>query len=202
MATLKLTGGAEKFTWRIMDLANPFKSSNYIRAGITSYPFTGSGVSSIGGIQDYEEAPLSNYSYGTDQWTIDWSAGDYTFWGFAQAANRLYYASGTASVTVSSSTSRPSDFFWEDMREGSPMIKATEWNKFTSKINEFNEYLTRPRYSFITAYPNDVFTATMFNQARSQINILTNKVVVGQKYVGDKLYASDFNRLQDALNSL
>lgn len=99
MATLSLSGGIEGFSWGIYGLGNTFNADYYIRAGITRNYFQ-DGASSISNVVDSKNANSSTNSTGY-QW-INYSAGTYTFYGFAQAANGKYYQAGSATVTVES----------------------------------------------------------------------------------------------------
>lgn len=100
MATLSLTGGKEIVYWTVSGLS-AFTTANYQKlvissgttpSGSTTAPisirdsvFPGSGSTSVSG-------------------SFSFSAGTWTFYAFAQAANGKYYSAGSDSVVVSTAT--------------------------------------------------------------------------------------------------
>lgn len=109
MAELTLTGGEGCFQWTISGLGSSFTTANYKCVGITIYKFTQQ-ASSINGIVDSIASGAGGTTV-TSGW-IKRDPGDYTFWGFAQAANGKYYpiqdSLDGVSVTVESGVTLPS----------------------------------------------------------------------------------------------
>lgn len=78
----------------------------------------------------------------------------------------------TETFTTDEDTSnKPSTFSWDTPKtSGGPFnITATEWNNFTSKINEELKYLGKTEYSFTKAVKGESFTASMYNEAVNAI---------------------------------
>ncbi len=199
MASLILIEGTNSFSWIINGLSSSFNSTNYLRAGISTSSFQ-NGASSISNIFDFETA--GNYSAtSTSINIVNCAPKTYTFYGFAQAKNGLYYTAGSATVTVKDTKPKPTNFYWNNVYSGANMISASEWNRFTNKINEWNEYKNRSQYSFTRAYSGDKFYAYMFNEASNQIYSMKTHNV-GRKYSGDTIYARDFLDLENALNNI
>lgn len=72
--------------------------------------------------------------------------------------DKWYWSSGIAtgqSLTVNSYGIHP--------------LTATEWNNFTSRINEFREYAGYSAYSFTTVSKNQEFTPAIYNEAVAAI---------------------------------
>ena len=200
MAYLNLEGARGSFFWQVAGLGNVFNTSYYNRAGISRNNFS-DGASSISNIVTSEYAPSSNSVTRTSYNVYNQSAGTYTFYGFAQARNGLYYRAGSGSVTVQSNVVRPSNFYWSGVSSGSRLISASEWNRFTDKINDFNRFKGRSTYSFTRASSGNRFFAYMFNEARNQISNMTS-VSVSTKSTGEVIRASDFIALETALNRI
>ena len=87
----------------------------------------------------------------------------------------VYYGTTKlASITGQATTaapSRPDDFAWTNskVKGGAFNLTASEWNSFTSRINDFRAYKKLSSYSFDTAHKGNEFTAKMYNQARLAI---------------------------------
>lgn len=107
----------------------------------------------------------------------------------------------TKSITVSS---RPASFSWTYSKSsGSDFnLKATEWNSFTSKINEFREWKTLSDYSFTTAVKGNTFTATMFNQAVNAINAMYSNNPLSTVSKGSTVTAYLLNNIVSVLNNV
>lgn len=102
---LYITVGEGYFSWQITGLNNPFNTSWYQQAGVTGIPFTDDSTSIElvpTGSEYYEVAPATNDLYWTSSHTVYCNAGQYTLYGYAQAANGKYYNAGYADITVPS----------------------------------------------------------------------------------------------------
>lgn len=86
-ARLDVSRSGFNLDYRI-NLSDYFDTSNYIRAGICSQPFTNGQSSAPSGILHYVNAPSSNSGAGFDASITDYG---YNIYGFAQAVNGLYY---------------------------------------------------------------------------------------------------------------
>lgn len=105
-------------------------------------------------------------------------------------------------TTDAISNPRPSNFYWtHSFSSGENVnISATEWNAFTSKINEFRVYKGLGNASFTTVTSGMDISATIFNQARNAVlGIYSTSVPSVLSGVTD-LYASYFNTLANDLN--
>jgi hypothetical protein len=101
-------------------------------------------------------------------------------------------------------TSRPSTFSWTTAKTvgGTFNLTAIEWNRLTSKINEFRAYKGLSSYSFTTVSAGNIFTAAIFTQARNAIAAMSTSGLPGTKSTGDYVNASDLNALRDTLNAI
>lgn len=120
---------------------------------------------------------------------------------------RGYYstASGTTYLIITPPASRPSNFSWTYAKtQGQAFnLTATEWNSFTSKINEFRRYKGLSNYSFTYAYKGDTFTAAMYNQARKAIQAVDGYgTYIPTVSAGDNITAYAMNVLVSELNSI
>lgn len=100
---------------------------------------------------------------------------------------------------------RPNNFFWTYTKKanGNFNLTATEWNSFTSRINEFRDYYGLSAYSFTKAYKNNTFTAAMYNQARTAIRAIDGYgTYIPYVYKGDEITAYMMNILVSELNSI
>lgn len=103
---------------------------------------------------------------------------------------------------------RPSNWYWDStISSGSNFnISATEWNNFTSRINQFRQYKYLTSYSFYTVSSGEDFYYWIFNQAVSALNDLSSymsvNLIPSTKQSGDDLYASYFINMRDSLNSI
>lgn len=141
----------------------------------------------------------SRLDYGTYYWRargID-SRGDTSSW----TSDR------TIEVT-------PSDFEWSLTKtSGSEFnLLASEWNGFTSRINDFRDWKGFSTYSFSNAATDSGFLASMFNEAVNAINDMNPPTAPPSTKVGvsdvtnpldaDDILASDLNLIRDSLNSI
>ena len=108
-------------------------------------------------------------------------------------------------ATYSGGPERPADWSWEStIRSGKPIaITASEWNAFTTRINEFREYAGLSSYSFTTVSSGTPISYWIVNQARTAISEISGHGSLPSAAVsGGKIYASFFNSLASALNSV
>lgn len=107
----------------------------------------------------------------------------------------------TKSITVSS---KPASFSWTYAKNsGSDFnLKATEWNSFTSKINEFRDWKGLSDYSFTTAVKGNTFTAAMFNQAVTAINAMYSNNPLSSVSKGSTVTAYILNNIVSVLNNV
>ena len=207
MATLNLYGDIECFGWYISGLGKEFSSENgYVEAGITRYQFTQS-TSSISGIVDSITAPDTNDINETDLQYVSYSPGTYTFWGYTLAKNGTYYPAGKATVTVDSDApARPDDWaWWSVIQTGAEVkISAYEWENFCNRINEFRLYCGLPEYgAFVDVTPGVTeISYDVVKHAVWAINAMNPPIKATATSSGSPIYASFFNRLRDALNSI
>ena len=90
------------------------------------------------------------------------------------SSGNVSYTSNWISVSVPEKI-RPDNFSWTyaKTQNGNFNLTATEWNNFTSRINEFREYCGLTAYTFTKAYSGNDFKAAMYNQARSAIRAIS-----------------------------
>lgn len=119
------------------------------------------------------------------------------------------YSASSSTISVTTLKAQPSNFYWEVAKTagGDFNIRATEWNSFTNKINQFRVYKGLSEASFTAAVAGNNFTATIFNQARNALNSLSSyfgsgHTIPSTKSAGDDIYASYFNDMRDAMNSI
>lgn len=107
----------------------------------------------------------------------------------------------TKSITISS---KPASFSWAYAKNsGSDFnLKATEWNSFTSKINEFRDWKGLSDYSFTTAVKGNTFTAAMFNQAVTAINAMYSNNPLSSVSKGSTVTAYILNNIVSVLNNV
>lgn len=100
---------------------------------------------------------------------------------------------------------RPSYFSWDTAKNSGAEFKltASEWNRLTSNINSVRSYHGASTVSFTRAVSGNVFTADMFNQARSAIvSIAYISGGIPTASSGGTIYASMLNALRDGINSV
>lgn len=115
-------------------------------------------------------------------------------------------ATATLTANVEDKIKRPSDWSWiTTIAKGSDIkLTADEWNSFTSRINEFREYDGLSSYVFTAAISGVTpIEATICNEAHTAIDEISEHGVLPQRLeLGGPLYASFFNELKNALNSI
>ena len=100
---------------------------------------------------------------------------------------------------------RPSNFSWTYTKTsgGNFNLTASEWNSFTSRINEFRDYCDLSSYSFTTAYSGNSFTAAMYRQARTAIQAIDGYgTYIPYVSSGDEITAYMMNVLVSELNAI
>lgn len=80
-------------------------------------------------------------------------------------------------------------------------MSATEWNAFTTRINQFREYKGLDAYNFTQAYSGSGFEFQMHNETRAAINAMAN-TGVGIVSRGSSIQANALNILRNTLNTL
>ena len=96
---LTLTGGEGYVDWEISGYGNPFNKTYYIKAGITTRPFTSGTTTQPSGIISSVSAPTSGTRYYSTGY-FDYEPGTYTFYSFTQSADGRYWDTGSDTVTV------------------------------------------------------------------------------------------------------
>lgn len=183
------------FNWTVR-LSNYFDTSNYIRAGICTEPFTDG--------QNYEPVGIVADQYATSSTLACVAEGTVTdpitsaslLYGFAQAANGHYYQAGSFNLIA--------NFEWTfpKVSGGEFNLTAEEWNDFTERINAFRSYKGLAAYPLTKVSAGQNVSASVCNDARYAIRGLSTLVpipgVVSNK---DIITAAYFNSLVQSLNS-
>lgn len=100
---------------------------------------------------------------------------------------------------------RPNNFAWTYAKTqgGDFNLTASEWNALTSRINAFRAYKNLSNYSFTTAYYDDDFTATIYNQARLAIQGISGYgTYIPTVVSGQDITAYMMNTLVSELNAI
>lgn len=130
------------------------------------------------------------------------------------AGNISTQDSGTKSIYISAT--RPQNWEWEyTITQGGNfysvsnktayLMRASHWNAFTSRINEFRIYKGKTAYSFTTATSGMSGSAvtTCVNQAINAINELIDvQYRIANVSAGQKITANTFLAMRDRLNNL
>jgi hypothetical protein len=103
---------------------------------------------------------------------------------------------------TSGTSARPDSFEWDVAKVSGEDVNvtATEWNKFTVRINEFRQYKELTDYVFTTVATGDAISAVIFNQAIGAI--MPMYTTYGDMQAGWDIYADYFNNIRDHLNSI
>ena len=154
-------------------------------------------------------------SYGA--FIITSSVHDFTLDGLTSNSSyivvcKLYYKGGWDSIqsdriylSDTPSTSRPSQFYWSNVktRGGLYNLTAVEWNDLCANINAVRSYKGLSIYNFTTAYKGDTFYAAMYNQAVESIsNIAGVSVYLSYVSPDQTVTADHLNLLVSAINSV
>lgn len=175
-------------------------------------------IGNMDGNWEYVLVWIESVSQEQTLYKTDWDSGQrrVTFTGLNQGhsynikAQAYFHYNGTdfwsysIRETNATTTSRPSNFGWDTSKSsGSNFnLTASEWNRLTSKINEFRAYKGLSSYSFTTASTGANFTATIFNQARNAIADMNTSSLPGTTGTGSTVNASNLNALRDTLNAI
>ena len=130
------------------------------------------------------------------------------------AGNISTQDSGTKSIYISAA--RPQNWEWEyTITQGGNfysvsnktayLMRASHWNAFTSRINEFRIYKGKTAYSFTTATSGMSGSAvtTCVNQAINAINELIDvQYKIANVSAGQKITANTFLAMRNRLNNL
>lgn len=195
------------FDWKV-GLTNTFDTNSYIRVGVCNHSFTNGQSSAPSGIVSYVNAPSPTSNSCVVEGTITGQSQGttYTLYGFAQAANGLYYTCGSDSITTLGSA-RPALFYWDNSKvSGNSFdIKASEWNRMIQNIKDVHTYklgsYNASNYPMSNVSSEGIFYADRFNECRYAIGSL-NATGIYTKYPGDIVYASDINTLSTKLNEI
>jgi len=205
--------------WTISGLQYQWNTTNYIKAVIYNGPKipTGGTSETPTGIVDTENAPGSGSDYSFSEW---WTGLDpdhyYAVHTAVQTSDTTWWALNDIWdwTDPAPPDPRPSNWSWTtSIYAGAPMtvttdrkiqvMPASEWNAFTSRINEFRNYKGLSNYSFTTVSSGGTFWYWIFNQARTAINDMSPPTSVPPtESSGSDVDAYGFNRLKDSLNSI
>lgn len=106
-------------------------------------------------------------------------------------------------LTVKNEMARPVNWNWYTAKASGAEfnILATEWNAFTTKINQFRMYRGLGNATFTSAVRGQPFYFYQFNEARNAINSMRS-TGLGTVTTGDVIYASHLNSLSNTLNAI
>lgn len=131
---------------------------------------------------------------------------DYTInVGINEGSGNVWIGSKTFTTDEIVEEEKPDTFSWTyaKTQDGAFNLTATEWNNFTSRINEERAYLGLSAYSFTKAVKGNNFTASMYNQAVNAIKGMGGGAG-GYIYTvskGDTITAYEMNQIVAELNS-
>lgn len=99
---LKLTPAIGGFKWQITGLGNNFNTKSYVEAGLTIYPFTVGGTTSISGVvkDATVKAPSNRAKNSTPETFVSYASGVKTFWAWVKVPAGTYWPAGSASVVI------------------------------------------------------------------------------------------------------
>ena len=173
--------------------------NQYAPTTVTAYWSSASGATSY----DYE-VPTLGISGNTTSTSFSFYAsyaGGYTF----KVTPRNAAGLGSGDSRTFTLYTRPG-FNWDYPKVSgqSIMVSASEWNRFTSMINEFRSEKSLSRYGFSSAVSGGNITAEHINQARNAINPMNPSVSIPDYCSAGitDISAYYFNRLKDSLNSV
>lgn len=112
-------------------------------------------------------------------------------------------------LTVKNESTKPTHWKWTTAQNSNGhkisgaqfSMLATEWNSFTQRINAVRKYKNLSNYSFTTVSRGGTFYFYLFNEANTAIGAM-NSTGLANVTRGDKVYASYFNALMNALNNI
>lgn len=140
-------------------------------------------------------------------WTVSGLASDVTFYVYAYAGTPedAGYAWQMGYDYFTTSSSRPSDFYWTNTHGSGyncTTLTASEWNSLCSKVNEFRTFKGLSTVSFTSATSGGTFTAAMFNQVRNAIYAMNTSGCPSTVSSGDTVYWSNIDALRTCLNNV
>lgn len=126
---------------------------------------------------------------------------------------------GFSAAVTYAINSRPSNWSWSyNIASGQEVygvvgkniyiMKATEWNEFTARINAFRNYKSLADYTFTTVYGDTDFTKDIINESLNALRDLddyftNDKTIPSNRSAGDNiLQASVYTDMRDAMNSI
>lgn len=183
--------------YRTYDFSDGAVQTFYVKAGKNCY------IYKITSFEDGYGLPWTHTIQG-DTGSGTTSGGD----GTTRTVNVNIYPESYCTVQVIATNiavERPNDWsWWSTIRSGAAIaITASEWNAFTTRINEFREYTGLSSYSFTTVSSGTPISYWIVNQARTAISEISGHGSLPSAAVsGGKIYASFFNSLASALNSI
>ena len=144
---------------------------------------------------------------------------NYRMWQAKSDDSYSVVPSYTSTFTTATMPVRPSNWSWiNPITSGGSIysvvgknlyiMPATEWNSFTSRINEFRVYKGLSNYTFTSASSESGFTKTIINQALSAIRDMSGSFTGGNtlpsnRVTGDNIFVADyFVRMKNCLNSI
>lgn len=172
--------------------------SNYARGSNVSNGSSSGGSASVSGLSAGTKYYCKCYIYYNKK--IETETGSYTETTLLSTVRGTFYT-------------RPYDWSWyTDIRSTSYIpvdkygfhpVTATEWNDFTSRINEFRLYAGFSTYSFTTVSQHQQFTPAIYNQAVKAIKGITGYGAYLSEISSDTvLCASIFTSLASELNAV
>jgi len=183
MATLSLSASGGVVSFTIGGLSNP----NYLDVGISMELSTGTPIPPSGIAYSFGRTYTPPYSVSG---SFFYPTGTYTFYGYGQTMDGLYWNAGSpVTVTIS-----PTPFAWDVPKTvGSSYIGASEWNRLLNFISEKVGY-------FVADYatPNFPVTAVQYNQIINAVGASSSYHVA----VGDAITAAKLNLLVTLANNL
>lgn len=161
---------SSSYDWTVR-LSNYFDSSNYIRVGLCTQPFSNGQSTTPSGILTTVNAPSSSSGGCAVEGTITGLNGGTTYsaYGFAQSANGLYYNTGFAQITtkqaIPAAPSAPTLLYRSD---GALTI---QWNNVTGAN------------SYIVGWSGDAGSGKSYSEISTTVNTLTfNNLKYGHAY--------------------
>lgn len=126
-----------------------------------------------------------------------------TYSFYVQAFDVAGNSANSSTIQVTTLDGRPNDWVWSNSKTqgGIFNLTASEWNSFTTRINEFRVYKNLSPISFTQATKGGTFTAAMFNQAKNAIGGMA-ATGISDRQAEQDILASYFQTLRDRLNSL
>lgn len=220
---------ATQYGWQVKAVGTNGLSSNYssmvyattnsppVTAIPTGFSMSATSSSSITaswngvyGASMYEFAIYSPTSHsGTTTSTsraISGLAADTQYYGYVRAYSSEGGWSGWSSYSIArTKKGRPGNFAWTYAKTsgGSFNLYATEWNALFNRINDFRTYKDLATTGYTSAYSSYAFTSVQYNEARNAIYAMNPSTTIPPwRGSAEIIYASEINRLRDALNSI